>query len=297
MSLPPARKHLVFIINPHSGTDRIKAIQSAIDAGINAAQYTYETQYTQRPQHGTELAQVAASRGANAVIAVGGDGSVADVALGLAGTDTALGIIPKGSGNGMARSLGLPLKVEEAIRIINVGKRQRIDVGYVNGQMFISNAGVGFDALISKKFTQSTQRGFAAYSWLVTKYLWLYREWDWHITIDDKPLTERAFLVNVANSQQFGYNFKIAPHASFTDGWLDVTIIRKFPKIMGSGLALQAMFGNITDSRYVQHYRAKEIGITHPDLKLMQTDGDAHPCSNRLQFRVEPGALEVIIPG
>ena len=291
-----ARKHLVFIINPRSGTDRVKAIQSAIDNGIDPAWYTHETQYTQRAQHGTELARLAASRGAYAVIAVGGDGSVADVAIGLAGSDTALGILPKGSGNGMARTIGLPLQLDQAISIINRGRMQRIDVGHVNDRMFVSNAGVGFDAPISKKFANSTRRGFLAYSWLVTKYLWLYKAWDWRITIDGKHLRERAFLVNVANGQQFGYNFKIAPDASFTDGMLDITIIRPFPKLLGGALAMRAIFGNITDSRYVEHFRGKEISIVHPDLKLMQTDGDAHACGNRLDYRVTPAALPVIVP-
>jgi YegS/Rv2252/BmrU family lipid kinase len=293
---PAGKRHLVFVVNPHSGTDRIKAIQSVIDAGIDAAKYTCEIQYTERPKHGTELAREAASRGAYAVVAVGGDGSVADVAIGLAGSDTALGIIPKGSGNGMARTLGLPLQEEAAIRVLNGGHARQIDVGYVNDKMFVSNAGVGFDALISKKFAQSTKRGLQAYAWLVARYLWLYKEWEWQITIDGRQMTETAFLVNVANGQQFGYNFKIAPDADFTDGWLDVTIIRKFPKILGGVLALQAMYGNIKRSRYVRHYRAQEITISHPDLKLMQTDGDAHACTSRLLFRVAPGALKVILP-
>ncbi len=290
------KKHLVFIINPLSGTDRVKAIQGAIDAGIDGAQYTHETQYTQRSQHGTELARLAAAAGAHAVIAVGGDGSVADVANGLNGSQAALGIIPKGSGNGLGRSLKLPLNSEEAIRIINRGKLQRIDAGYVNDRLFLSNAGVGFDALISNKFSKSERRGLSAYSWLVTKHLWLYKEWDWRIMIDGKPLEEQAFLVNVANGQQFGYNFKIAPLASLTDGLLDVTIIRKFPKLLGGALALRAMTGAINGSPFVAHYRAREVIISHPDLRLMQTDGDAHSCTNRLVFSVAPAALDVIVP-
>src|ERR1043165_8507029 len=115
------KKHLVFIINPRSGTDRVKAIQSAIDAGIDKEIYTHETQYTERAQHGTELARQAAAKGAYAVVAVGGDGSVRDVAIGLVGSTAALGIVPKGSGNGMARNLGLPLTVNDAIRVINGG--------------------------------------------------------------------------------------------------------------------------------------------------------------------------------
>lgn len=290
------KKHLVFIVNPRSGTDRVKAIQSAIDAGIDTNIYTHETQYTERAHHGIELARAAANRGACAVIAVGGDGSVRDVALGLMGTNTALGIIPKGSGNGLARTLGMPLKLVDAIRIINAGTQQHIDVGYVNDELFLSNAGVGFDALISHSFARSKRRGLAVYSWLVTTHLWQYRELDWSITIDGEEHRERAFLVNVANGQQFGYNFKIAPLASYTDGLLDVTIIRKFPKVLGSTLALQAMNGTIHKNRYVKHYRAREVRIAHQALAIMQTDGDAHACSNSLTFKVVPAALAVIVP-
>jgi YegS/Rv2252/BmrU family lipid kinase len=290
------KKHLVFIVNPRSGTDRVKAIQSAIDAGIDTKLYSYEVQYTERAQHAIELAKKAATDGAHVVVAVGGDGSVREVAMGLMGTNTALGIIPKGSGNGMARTLGIPLKVSEAIGVINAGALRRIDVGYVNDNLFISNAGVGFDALISGKFARSKRRGLAAYSWLVTKHLWLYRDWDWRITIDGEVHKERAFLVNVANGQQFGYNFKIAPLANYTDGMLDVTIIRKFPKMLGGGLLVRALNGAIHKSPYVKHYRAKEISIAHPDLRMMQTDGDAHACGNRLEFRIVPCALDIIVP-
>lgn len=296
MSGGGAKRHLVFIVNPRSGTDRIKAIQAAIDSIIDSTQYTHETQYTEHAKHGTELARAAAARGAHAVIAVGGDGSVADVAKGLEGSKAALGIIPKGSGNGMARSLGLPLKPDEAIKLINTGKTLTIDLGYVNDKLFVSNAGVGFDALISNKFATSKRRGLSVYSWLVTKHLWLYRAWDWRIEVDGEKIEARAFLINVANGQQFGYNFRIAPQASFTDGWLDLTIIRKFPKMLGGAIALRAMWGDITDSKFVTHYRAKTVSISHPDLRMMQTDGDAHACTNRLHFRIAPQAMDVIVP-
>lgn len=290
------KKHLVFIINPRSGTDRVKAVQAAIDARLDSEQFSYEIQTTQRAGHGTELARIAAGQGAYAVIAIGGDGSVNDVAAGLTGTGTALGIIPKGSGNGMARTLKLPLKTEDAIDVLNLGRTIKMDLGYVNDELFISNAGVGFDALISKKFARSERRGLRAYSWLVTKYLWLYKEWNYRITIDGRELKEKAFLINVANGQQFGYNFRIAPDASVTDGVFDVVIIRKFPKMLGGMITLRAMLGTILRSPYVRFYKAKEVVITHPDLRLMQTDGDAHACANRLHYRIVPAAIEVIVP-
>ena len=290
------KKHLVFIVNPRSGTDRVKAIQNAVDARLDKAQYTYELSYTERAKHGIELAKNAAEKGAFAVVAVGGDGSVNDVMAGLINTKTALAIIPKGSGNGFARTVGLPLNDEGCIDIINKSKVEIIDIGYANERPFISNAGVGFDALISKRFTESKTRGLSAYSWLVTRNLWQYKEWDFQITIDGERITEKAFLINIANGQQFGYNFKIAPNASYTDGLFDIVIIRKFPKMLGGRLIWRAMKGDITKSPYVRHYHGKEITIAHPELQLMQTDGDAHPCGNHITFRIVPGALGVLVP-
>jgi diacylglycerol kinase (ATP) len=291
-----SQKHLVFIINPKSGVERQKEIQAGIDEYLDKEQYTYEILHTEFAKHGISLAREAAKNGAYGVVAVGGDGSVNDVVQGLLGTDTVLAIIPKGSGNGMARTMQIPLDTNEAIKVINKGQIANMDVAYANGSPFISNAGVAFDALISKKFAKSVRRGFVVYSWLVTKYMWLYKNWEWELTIDGKQIKERAFMVIVANGQQFGYNFKIAPMASFTDGLLDVVIVRKFPKILGGLIALRAMKGNITDSRYVQHFTGKEITVTHPSLRLMQTDGDAHPSENKITFTITPGAQKVIVP-
>lgn len=291
-----SKKHLVFIINPKSGTEREKAIQQAIDTTLNHEQFSYEIKHTAYAKHGTVLAKEAAANSAYAVVAVGGDGSVNDIVAGLLGTDTALAIIPKGSGNGMARSMSIPLKEQEAIEIINRGNAIMMDIGYANDRPFISNAGVAFDALISKKFAKSKRRGFAMYSWLVTRYMWTYKEWDWDITIDGKPLNEKAFIISIANGRQFGYNFQIAPGANWTDGLLDIVIIKKFPKVLGGALVMRAMNGTITDSPFVTHYNGKEITISHPKLKLMQTDGDAHECSDTVHFRIEKGKQKVIVP-
>ncbi len=290
------KKHLVFIINPKSGVDRQKEIKAAINDRLDHSTYSHEIIYTEYAKHGIVLAEKAAKDGAYAVVAVGGDGSINDIVTGLQGTNTVLAIIPKGSGNGMARTMKIPLSVPEAIEVINKGKEVKIDVAYANAQVFISNAGVAFDALISKKFAKSVRRGLAMYSWLVTRHMWTYKEWDWDITIDGKLVTEKAFIVNVANGQQFGYNFKIAPMASYTDGWLDVIIIRKFPKILGGAIVLRAISGTIAGSFFVKHYRAKEVVVTNPGLRLMQTDGDAHVCSDKINFRVEQGAQKVLVP-
>ena len=291
-----SKKHIVFIINPKSGVERQKEINQAIIAHLDEHKYSHEIWQTEYARHGTVLAAEAAQQGAYAVVAVGGDGSVNDVVRGLMGTNTLLGIIPKGSGNGMARTIRIPLDTDEAIKLINKGNTGDMDVAFANGEAFISNAGVAFDALISKKFAKSERRGLMIYSWLVTKYMWLYKERLFKITVDGKEYESLAFMVNVANGQQFGYNFKIAPMANYSDGVLDVIIIRKFPKILGGTLVLRAMTGTIVKSPFVKHLTGKEITISNPLLKLMQTDGDAHESVNEIKFTVQKAAQKVLVP-
>lgn len=288
-------KHLVFIVNPKSGVERNKQISAAIDKCLDKAVYSYEIQLTEHAGHGEALAKKASVAGAFAVVAVGGDGSVNDVIRGLSGSDTALAILPKGSGNGLARTLGIPIDVEKALIVINRGIIDKIDLAYANGKLFASNAGVGYDALICKKFANSTKRGLGVYSWLITKYMWLYRDWTWDITVDGKVYKRTAFLVNVANGQQMGYDFKIAPDASWTDGLLDVVVIRKFPKIMGGLLGLRMFNGSLLKSRYVERFRGKNVIVTNPELKLMQTDGDAIPCAHSVEFKVSERVQKVIV--
>ena len=289
-------KHLVFIINPHSGVDRQKAIQQAIETNLDIAQFSWEMQHTQHAGHGTELAKIAAEKNAFAVVAVGGDGSVNDVAKGLVGSITALAIIPKGSGNGMARSLNIPLDVAQAIKVINGCNSIMMDMGYVNEHSFISNAGVGFDTLVSQQFASSKKRGLMVYAWLTIKNLLNYKELDWQLTVDGVTTTERAFIINVANGKQFGYNFQIAPDASWTDGLFDVIIIRKFPKLLGFTLAWRALRGTIHHSPYVRVIRGKKVTISHPNLQYFQTDGDARTAINPLEFHIKEAVLKVVVP-
>jgi diacylglycerol kinase (ATP) len=291
-----SQKHLVFIVNPKSGVQREKDMLAAIEKKLDKEQFSFEIQHTEYAKHGIDLAKAAAEKGVYAVVAVGGDGSVNDIVTGLVGTNTVLAIIPKGSGNGMARTLHIPIDDEAAVELINKEKVVHMDVGFANNRVFISNAGVCFDALIARKFAKSTRRGLMMYSWLVTKHLWTYRCWDWKITIDGKNVDERAFLISVANGEQFGYNFKIAPGADWQDGLLELVVIRRFPKILGGLLSLRLNRGTILSSRYVKHYKGQDIIVSHPELRLIQTDGDAHSCANEIHFRLEKGAQKVIVP-
>lgn len=289
-------KKILFIINPKSGVDRVKALQGLIDRHLDKEQFVPEVAYTQYAKHGTELAREAVKNGFKVIVAVGGDGSVNDIIAGIYGTDATLAIIPKGSGNGLARSLRIPLDSVKAIALINKGKTHTIDLGKADGKIFVSNAGVGFDALVARKFAKSKRRGMAIYSWIVTKYLWMYKEWKWEIEVDGQQLHERAFILTVANAEQFGYNFKIAPIADLQDGLFDIVIIRKYPKILGAAIALRAFNGSILKSKYVRHLKGRKIIIRHPQLSLLQMDGDVHPCGNEVKVEMMKAALHIITP-
>ncbi|RYZ38552.1 MAG: diacylglycerol kinase family lipid kinase [Sphingobacteriales bacterium] len=287
---------VLFIINPRSGVDRVKALQGLIDRYLVKDKYHYEIAYTQYAKHGTELAREAAANGIPVIVAVGGDGSVNDVITGIQGTAATLGIIPKGSGNGLARSLHIPLDPSGALAVINERKAVKIDLGRADNRIFVSNAGVGFDALVARKFAKSNRRGMAIYSWIVTKYLWMYKEWKWNINVDGLAMQEKAFILTVANAAQFGYNFKIAPLADLQDGLFDIVIIKKYPKILGALIAIRAFNGSLMKSKYVLHFKGRNITISHPQLSLLQMDGDVHPCGNEVKIEMLPAGLNILVP-
>lgn len=272
----------------------MKVIESALEARLDKARFGYEIRTTQKAKHGIEIAREAAQQGAYAVVAVGGDGSVADVAKGVYGTETALAILPKGSGNGFARSLGIPLSLPGAIDRINKGQELRVDVGFANDHLFLSNAGVAFDVEVIKAFADSTRRGLITYSEIILKRLFTYKARRWKLRLDDKEREEHAFMVVVANGRQFGYNFQIAPQADYTDGLFDVVSVQRFPHWAGPLIALDSLLGRMHRNRYVRTWQAAAVEISHPELTYFQTDGDAYPCNGKVVFRVEQQALKVI---
>lgn len=287
---------ILFIINPKSGVDRVKALQGAIEKHLDQTRFKADLAYTEYAKHGTEIARNAVENGYTIIAAVGGDGSVNDIIAGIHGTSATLAIIPKGSGNGLARSLRIPLDTAQAITLINEGQRHTIDLGKADGKIFVSNAGVGFDALVARKFAKSKRRGMAMYSWIVTKYLWRYKEWKWEIEVDGTVIQEKAFILTVANAEQFGYNFKIAPMADLNDGLFDIVIIKKYPKILGAAIALRAFNGSLMKSKFVRHLKGQKVIIRHPGLSLLQMDGDVHACSHEVTIEMMRSALRVIAP-
>jgi YegS/Rv2252/BmrU family lipid kinase len=247
--------------------------------------------------HGTVLAQEAVAQGVDTVVAVGGDGSINEIAQGLIGSNTALAIIPLGSGNGLARALKIPMKVPLALELIADGRRKPMDVGYANEHLFLSNAGVGFDALVADKFRNTKKRGLMGYAKLVIRSFSTYKGPLYQIDIDGTTMEKKAFLFTVANGNQFGYEFKLAPKASVFDGELDVCLVPPVPFYGLLPIGFFSLRGTIDKTRYMQHYTGKNITVKSPELAHLQVDGDAVPLSDgeKVHFRIETAALQVIV--
>ena len=211
-------KHIVFITNPISGTISKAGIPELVEVHLDHARFSYEFVATQYAGHATLLAQEAAAHGADIVCAIGGDGTVNEVGRGLLGTETAMAILPCGSGNGLARHLMLPMDLKRCLDIINLDTVETLDSGVINGHPFFCTCGMGFDAFISMKFAEAGKRGLMTYVEQMLREGLSYKPETYEIEDEMGSKTYKAFLISAANASQYGNNAYIAPPASMSDG-------------------------------------------------------------------------------
>jgi YegS/Rv2252/BmrU family lipid kinase len=292
----PDRKRIVFIVNPASGVGRQKGIEFLIDRYLDTSKFSFSVWYTEKAGHATELSREAVSQGLDAVIAVGGDGTINEIAQGLVGTDVALGIVPAGSGNGLSRHLMIPMNPGKALRVLNSYKTARIDTATLNGGLFVSVAGVGFDASVAKKFSRAGKRGFRTYFTIVALSYPMYRPKKYKMVIDGKEITRRALLVSFANSSQFGNNASIDPSAVLDDGYIDVCIVRKVPLWKISFIAPLLFMKKFDRTHYIEIIRAKEVELVRKKGKSGHLDGDPFKAGKNVHLMINPLSLNVIIP-
>lgn len=258
----PKKTSVLFIINPISGTRLRSNVRHAVNRFLDKNKFDYKFKYTAFAGHAEELSRDAVQNKTDIIVAVGGDGTINEVASQMIGSDSVLGIIPLGSGNGLARHLGIPRIMPWAIRQINKYNVTSIDTATLNGVPFISIAGVGFDAKVARLFSRSQKRGFFTYAHLITNNFIKYKPKKYIIRFEDgRTIKPRALFISFANSNQFGYNTAIAPNARLKDGKLDVCIAEKpnffeLP-IVANLLLLRA----IDKSQYVTTIRASKFEI------------------------------------
>ncbi len=291
------KKKILFIVNPVSGMHRRDKLSDAIQRHVNIKKFIPEIKETAYAGHAVELSREAVAQKTDVVVAVGGDGTINEIASQIIGSETVLGIIPQGSGNGLARHLGIPRTILGAMRLINRQHVTEIDTASVNGIPFVSIAGVGFDALVAKLFAKGERRGFFSYAHLISTNFLYYKPKKYKIEFDDNPpVSTRALFISFANSNQFGYNTTIAPNALLRDGKLDVIIVQK-PGIFDLPMIANLLLLRAIDkSRYVQSFRSDHFWISQKKNRIVNIDGEARKISKKLEVKVLPLSLKVIIP-
>lgn len=284
----------VIVVNPISGVGKQKKIESLLKENLNQDLFDYEVRYTERIHHGTEIAREAVDQGYDCVVAVGGDGSVNDVAQGLKDSGVTMGIIPCGSGNGLARSLKIPLTPASAIRLLNQQNEQFIDSIVINDKYISVNAaGVGFDAYIARLMKAAKTRGFAAYTNLILREYASYKSNPYRITIDGRTLERSAWFIAIANGRQFGYNLSVAPKANLSDGLIDISIIDKIPLDHILITAPMAFMNLLDHSQHAEMFRAKELYIEGNVHKWVNIDGEGENLGKELHFVNHPNSVKI----
>ncbi len=290
-----SKKKIIFILNPISGTGKQKKAIPLIDQYLDHSKYEYQIVQTEYAGHAKEIAQDAVEQ-SDIVIAIGGDGTINESFQPLVNKDVTFGIIPCGSGNGLARFLKIPLKIKEAIETINNGNTLKIDSCSVNDRPFLSIAGVGFDAYIAKKFDEAKFRGLFSYLNQIIKSYSKYQEKEFIIRINNQELKRKAFLISFANSDQFGNNAMIAPQAKINDGQLEVCVVNKIPFIGLPKLAFQVLNRNIQRSNYYHSLRASDFTIQHEHDLIVNIDGEPVQMGKEIHIKTYPESLKMIVP-
>ena len=286
------------ILNPRAGVSRDEARRAA-ERG-HPRWNDFDLSVTEGPGHATELARAAAASGAELVISVGGDGTANEVARGLIGSASALGIVPAGSGNGLARALRIPLRPGPALDALETGVRRRIDVGLLNGQPFLNVAGIGFDAVVSRAFHDSGRRGgrrgLLGYVRLGLREMLRYHAPRLVIETDGERLEARPFVLTIANGPQYGSGAVINPGGRLDDGQLELVILDDGPLLGILAASPRLFLGGLDRLAGYRRLRVERAIVTAEDKLALHRDGDPASETERVEVSLEPLALTIVTP-
>lgn len=289
----------LFIFNPHSGHNRRRPwFAGQIQDFISSQRLDAQLAITVGPGHATELARAAIVRGCRVVVAVGGDGTMNEVAQAVVNTPAALALVPCGSGNGLARHLGLPRAPLAALQLAS-GTRGRVtsvDTGTVNGRPFFNAMGLGLDAEVSRRFNRLERRGLPAYARQAWQALRAFKSESCAITANGKTHTLEVLLVAIANSDQYGNDARIAPGARVDDGLLDLVAVRAAGWVNVAMLVPLLFAGRIDRSRHVKRLAGPRFTIQRTTAGVIHTDGETHVMPALLEVAVQPRSLRLVVP-
>lgn len=281
-------------MNPVSGNKSKEFILKLIEAKFEEENYKVKTILTRFAGDATTIVKEFSQKGYQKIIAAGGDGTVNEVASAIASTEATLGILPLGSGNGLARHLKIPLKPKKALDLIKSGKIVKIDYGKINDQKFFCTTGVGFDAHIGHMFSKMEGRGFGNYIKATFSEFKNYKPNRYEITLNGTTIMRDAFLITFANASQYGNNAHIAPKADIQDGKLEVSILKSFPLLTAPGIGARLFLKNIDKSVYLETYQCKSCVVKRNSPGVVHYDGEPGEMGDILNIKVVPGGLNVI---
>ena len=294
------RQKVVVIINPISGAGRrrdvarVRAEQAA--ALVEQRRLNAEVFVTERPGHARELAGAGLRRGVTIFVAWGGDGTVNEIGSALVGSDATLAIVPSGSGNGLARELGVPLDPAAAFHVVFEGRSRLIDAGELDGHLFFNIAGIGLDARVAHRFAEGglERRGFLRYLELAAREVASFTPQEYVLTADGRDRNVRPLLIAIANARQYGNGALIAPEALLDDGKLDLVVVDYLPAWKVLMHAPKLFAGTVAQVPGVSITKTSTLGITSDAALVYHVDGEPHVGAPRVNARVHSRALRVI---
>jgi diacylglycerol kinase (ATP) len=287
-------KKYFFIINPISGKGKGHKIIPLIEEIFNTKKIVYEIHVTKYAGEAKKLAQMALENNFTAIIAVGGDGTVNEIGSVLVNTSTTFGIIPVGSGNGLARDLNIPMNAHSAIKNLLKGELQKIDTAKCNGKYFACTAGIGFDAQMAHSFLHLENRGLRGYIKTFITDFFKYKPIAFQFKINEKTFNGNAFLITIANCKQWGNNFYISPKSKQKDGILEICILRRFPIYVLPILIFRAINKTLDQSKYLTIQQITEIELNIIENSRFHTDGEVSEPKNSFKIEVNPASLNII---
>ncbi|UKT63372.1 diacylglycerol/lipid kinase family protein [Pedobacter mucosus] len=288
--------NILFIINPISGGKGKLRIPDFIDRYLDKEKFSPNFVFTEYVGHAGELADEALSKNFDVLIAAGGDGTINEVATKVLLHDKILGILPLGSGNGLARFLNIPKNLRQALLVINAMKVDHIDTATFNKKCFFNLAGMGFDAHLSSVFSEDKKRGLTGYVKLGFQEVFNYKAETYRLNIDGTEYVRRAFAISIANSSQYGNDVFIAPNASVKDGLLDICIIKPFSILKLPVLSYVMLRGTADTSDMIEIIKGKDIKITREKAGAVHVDGEPLQMGTEIEALINPLSLKVIVP-
>lgn len=290
------KKKILFIVNPIAGKGRNKKIESRIMHSLNLGKFTPEIVYTKYKGHASALAVQGLKDNVFIMVAVGGDGTINEIIKVIQNTSCILGIIPMGSGNGLAYHLHIPMKIKKAIQLFNEEHIESIDTVTLNEHTYASIAGIGFDAFIAEAFDKKKKRGFFTYFSLILNYFFIYKSKTYLITTKGNTYQIKAFVICFANSSQWGFNVKISPESSVQDGLVNVCIIKK-PSLLSLPFFFLFIISKNLNlvANYVKIHKLSEFSIQTIDAEEMPVHLDGTPLQRQKEFHIKTNPLSLKI--